>query len=716
MYDETLALLLGDRNLSHALRSIKNKMAQKQLANKPQALAGIESDYRLMCNFMMQGYRDPQASQVYDNLLKRTLRLYADLQMETLRTTRPTFIDAASKAYRGGDGAARLQESLEAFVQDVALASLDPSADPKALSERYASHQEFIDRAFATILTSPQWTEAMASDLTQVLLSPTVDTNDAAVLISALTLSVLSVFDLNKWLTLTHIYEQATDVFLRERALVGWMLSMPQDENRGRTEVAREVHRLLESEATRKELLELQIQLFFCCNTEADNTEIQKDILPTLIKGSNLRITRTGIVDMDEDSLKDILDPEAAESELERIEATFKRMKDMQDAGSDVYFGGFSQMKRYSFFYRLSNWFYPFTSQHPQISEALRKIDVPLLEKNLRRPGPFCDSDKYSFVLGVATIISQLPANIKEVLGSSLGLEPVDESTMDREKPVYVRRLYLQDLYRFFNLYHRKGDFQNPFNWKARCFFLCEPYFRNDTDTRDQFCLFLAKHRRYEDITSLYDGGSSPRSADAQIVLAEGYRLGEHYPAACSLYEEALQSRPDDERALKGLARVCFAMHDYRRAAELYRTLTTQHPAGTRYQQNLAISLVSAGDTEEGMKLLYRLHYDHADDTYTTRALAWGSLQSKKPREASELYKQLMAGGRATTADHLNAAYAHWFMQDMSGAVDLFHQYRALNTAEDHSLRQDFASDSALLKLYDISETEQTLMVDIVEQ
>lgn len=715
MNDEILDNLLS-RKLSPALRSMKDQIAKKQLASLPQALAAVESDYRLMCNFMMQGYRDPQADKVYDNLIQRALRLYADLQMETLRTTCPTFIDAKTKAYRGEATAANLQESLEAFVQDVALASLDPSTDPKALSERYASHQDFIDRAFATILISPQWTEAMASDMTQVLLSPTVDTNDAAVLISALTLSVLSVFDVNKWLTLTRIYVQATDVFLRQRALVGWMLSLPQDGNRRRPEVVDEMNRLVESEATRKELLELQIQLFFCCNTEADNAEIQKDILPTLIKGSNLRITRTGIVDMDEDPMKDILDPDAANSEMERIESTFKRMKDMQDAGSDIYFGGFSQMKRYSFFYRLSNWFYPFTAQHPQISEALRKIDVERLAENLRRPGPFCDSDKYSFVLGVATIISQLPANIKEVLGSSMGLEPVDESTMDRENPAYVRRLYLQDLYRFFNLYHRKGDFQNPFKWKARFFFLYEPYFRYDTDTCDQLCLFLAKHRRHEDIMSLYADGSRPSSPDALIILAEEHRLKEHYTAAYDLYEEALQSRPDDERALRGLARVCFAMHDYRRATELYRTLTRQHPDHTRYLQNLAVSLISDEELEEGMQLLYRLHYEHADDTYTTRALAWGSLQSKKPREASELYKQLMDTGRATTGDHLNAAYAHWFMQDMSGAVDLFHQYLALSDAADHTLLQDFVSDSDLLVRYNISQTEQTLMADIVEQ
>ena len=64
--------------------------------------------------------------------------------------------------------------------------------------------------------------------------------------------------------------------------------------------------------------------------------------------------------------------------------------------------------------------------------------------------GPFCDSDKYSFALGLFSIIDQLPDKIKEMLGNR---EAFGATVSDEEKSnsTYVRRMYLQDLYRFFS-------------------------------------------------------------------------------------------------------------------------------------------------------------------------------------------------------------------------------------------------------------------------
>ena len=50
---------------------------------------------------------------------------------------------------------------------------------------------------------------------------------------------------------------------------------------------------------------------------------------------------------------------------MEKLEASMKRMNDMQRQGSDVYFGGFSQMKRFPFFSVVANWFMPFYLHHP---------------------------------------------------------------------------------------------------------------------------------------------------------------------------------------------------------------------------------------------------------------------------------------------------------------------------------------------------------------
>ena len=74
--------------------------------------------------------------------------------------------------------------------------------------------------------------------------------------------------------------------------------------------------------------------------------------------------------------MEDILHPGASEERMEKLEATYRRMMDMQKQGADIYFGGFSQMKRFPFFYDISNWLVPFYIQHPTCSATTTNIPL----------------------------------------------------------------------------------------------------------------------------------------------------------------------------------------------------------------------------------------------------------------------------------------------------------------------------------------------------
>ena len=141
---------------------------------------------------------------------------------------------------------------------------------------------------------------------------------------------------------------------------------------------------------TARQLLELQMQMFFCMNAERDNDEIARDIIPNLMKNKGFEITRHGIVEKEDDPMQDILDPDAADKSMEEMERSFERMAEMQRSGSDVYFGGFRQMKRFPFFYTLCNWFYPFHIDHPGISQTKEKMGDSQFLEMLMKNGPFC--------------------------------------------------------------------------------------------------------------------------------------------------------------------------------------------------------------------------------------------------------------------------------------------------------------------------------------
>jgi hypothetical protein len=68
------------------------------------------------------------------------------------------------------------------------------------------------------------WSECVGEAFSDLLLSPTVDTIDQQLLVSAVTLSLLKTFDYQKLRVLMMVYKRTTDERVRQRALVGWAL------------------------------------------------------------------------------------------------------------------------------------------------------------------------------------------------------------------------------------------------------------------------------------------------------------------------------------------------------------------------------------------------------------------------------------------------------------------------------------------------------------
>lgn len=82
--------------------------------------------------------------------------------------------------------------------------------------------------------------------------------------------------------------------------------------------------------------------------------------MPTLKDNLRFRINGLGIIEeKPDDKMRDILNPEADDEDAEKVEDTVHKVADMQKNGTDIYFGGFSHMKRFSFFNAAANWFLP---------------------------------------------------------------------------------------------------------------------------------------------------------------------------------------------------------------------------------------------------------------------------------------------------------------------------------------------------------------------
>lgn len=718
-------VITSEQNVGEALKSLRSFIKSDKLHAFDARISRIESDYELMKSYMRKGLNDPQFEEVYDRLLKALYVLNADVQLAVFLNETPSYQAAYMDVQSLDADFDAIKTRLEAFVQDIALLSLEPQEEQKVRKqELYDRHQQYVNKLFNALLVSPQWNESTAEFAQELLLSPTIDAVDAQLLLSGVMLSVIQLFDIHQFQTLVQVYRQATDPHLRQRALVGTVLSLPENEGDIYPEIQQTINTLCQDEQTCRELLELQMQMFYCMNADADNEKLQKDIIPSLMKGSNISISRAGIVEKEEDEVDEMLNPGAADQAMEEMERNFNQMMNMQKAGSDIYFGGFSHMKRFAFFMTLSNWFVPFYEEHPGLQQVNDKLGGNKFMQLLLESGPFCDSDKYSFVLGLSSIIDKIPQNMREMLdnqdvfGTTVGME-------EKSNPAYVRRMYLQDLYRFYRIYHNKNDFHNPFDTSAvenSAFFVICPYFRESPlkDRVMEVGKFLYKHHFYRELWQLLGAYKDSDDIEYWRLAAMASYREKDYLSADKAYTNVLEMNADDMPAIRGKALTGFYLEKYEQAVEYNRRLLELDATNEHVQLNLAVSLMNNDEIEEGMSLLFKLNYDHPENLSIQRSLAWGYLRQQKPQQAAPIYMRLLANQHRMPTDCLNAGYCQWFLSNMEETVNLFKQYVAETNKErpmpgGNTLLHDvFAMDADLLQQYGIGMKEAFVMEDLV--
>ena len=707
--------LIASRQLRKAITVLRTYVTDHPFDGAMDVINGIENDYRLMLDYARQGYSDPSREQLYVHLQKRLYRLCQAMRIREAKDRLLFFSDADATISSGSLTDVRTKERLEDYVSGLAMLSLESEEERKEKAAAlYRGHHALLNELFSRLIVSFPWSDGDQKFYEDLLLSPTIDRMDVMVLVSALMLSTIQTFDVQKFATLLHVYLRTNDEYIRQRALVGWTFALGSDEQ-VTDEPTVMVRDACQDPKVVQDVLDLQKQLVYCINTRQDNEKIQQDIIPTLMKNQNFTISRDGIITEKEDhSLEDILNPNAEEERMEEMEESIQKMVEMQKAGSDIYFGGFSHMKRFPFFHKAVNWFCPFYVEHPALSGISDKLGTTGFMSNLVQHGPFCDSDKYSFVLALSSIVDRLPNDIKEMMGSAEALGPMmDEEQM--KDATYIRRMYLQDQYRFYSLYDRGRGLQNPFA-NDRIVFVSHPAFQQ-TDVAKRFpdlCVFFAKHRCAEAFRQLQEASMPYLDLSHRLFYALWSLDSGQVQQAITLLEEVLREQPDHEQAKRYLARAYYQQEDFQRACAVYEELYQSYPEKSSYALNYGITLSKNGRFDDAVRVLFQLDFEHPSQ-HVTRGLAWALMGQKKLDQAEREYEKLLETETAPI-DYLNAGYCQWLKGNIRKAVEAFRTFLKLQqeTGNQVDLHEEMMKDQTLLRAYSISDIDMGIMCDVV--
>lgn len=682
-------------------------------------IESIDDSYAMMMKYWADGIDDPHLNSVSESLINRMYRMLSDFRIHINCKYIPQFANAytVGKKHEYDELFAMLEKTLA----DQVLLELAPHQEresrAKTLSETYFNTLEML---FSKIWTSTTWNQALADDMEHRLLGGMLDSVACQTIVSALMLSLQCVFDPRKFRLLVNIYRKSTDNDVRQRALVAWALTLRNDLADLFPEIKAIVDNVVDDEETCNELVELNMQLFFCSRAVADNSVIQKEIMPDIINNSNIRATTDGIIEEEEDELENILHPEAQEEKMERLEESVERMKNMIKEGVDIYYGGFARTKVLPFFSRAINWFIPFYDNHPQVRDIMNNDDYRPFLSTILNHGAFCDSDKYSFLLAFSQIIRRVPESILGMMKSG-ELRDAMDFMPDDNSASYVRRMYVQSLYRFFMLYSGRQLLDSPFemkDWQSSI----------DLGTSELPCEILANsmlhstrmESRMTEMAAFYVKKGALEYADRVLNNVsreqQGYnywilkgKIGENYwmqshkkgqdlrpwPLESYSRAESLADTHPDVPATAAIARLSFAAGYYDRALEAFTELL-----GVKETRNRLLgwcaSLVNLGRESEALNTLFKLNLENPERDDINRVLARALTATGKYRQAHKLYEKLCSGDGADKTDWLNHAFCYWAEGNRRKAAECL--YKSLGTThDDDASEDDFSRVQSLL-------------------
>ncbi|MBP5339761.1 MAG: tetratricopeptide repeat protein [Prevotella sp.] len=717
---------IENRRLGYAITQLENfLLSNPQLKTDLEKLISIQNDYKLMSDYWQRGYDDPEREMVYSQLLRRLYVLATNIIIHD-RIFHVSFLKSMHtrpRQARKNWSIISIRRQLEEFVSDVAMLEFEPEEKLREKSiQIYVRHQLLTHDLFDYILTSRLWNDELADAFVDILLSPTIDTIDQQLIVSAITLSAINHFGINKFRILTEVSLKSTDEEVRQRALVGWVFCLDERKTAIYPEMEEMVRNFCENQDCLDQLAGLQIQLIYCMETEQDQRTIKDEIIPDILQGNSVKLTSRGLIEMEEDKLEEILHPEKTERDMERMEESINRIVEMQKRGTDVYFGGFSQMKRFSFYNQLSNWFVPFYPQHPSISQIWNNTTGKTFLHTITNLGAFCDSDKYSFILAFDQVLKKLPPKMLEMIENGeasampLGGEiPIEEQ---RQK-AFIRRRYLQNVYRFFRLFSMRSEFRNPFEESSQYVFFANQLFRHTqlADRMLEIASFLMKHKRFNEAKMVIDNYET-ESYSSDYYLMKGsllMRLPMRVSdSAVECFQQALEQKPDSEQAISGLARANFRNQNYAEALKAYRRLIDMKPDHRSYLLNAAICLTNMNENQEALKLLYKLEYLYPDDVNAKSVLAWVQTIEGKYEQAEKNYLQLLSQEQPQLVDMLNIGYCKWLEGKI---VDAINHFKQIILRQQDGERFDFENEFMnvqynLLKAHHISDTEIQMMIE----
>lgn len=396
-----------------------------------------------------------------------------------------------------------VKPTLEKFVSREAMLflnhDLSKEEQDQASARLYQEWEEYREKIFDRFVSSGYWNDEERAAVKDTILSPTVDSLTSQLLVSAITLSAATVFDMGKFTLLYDIYRQADDDEVKVRALLGWLLvSMNSSCYEQHPDFLSFAEQLTEDCKNDSDLLaeiiKAQKMLAVTVFSEQKSIDYTNDIMSSLSKRflGELKNKVADLLEADEDmrnifGVEDDEETSEEESPIRSVDINTDEdgdpalnvgvdsplsMDEMMDKGIDILLPQFKMLRdQTEFFTHLYNWFMPFYLKNPHITEALGFVDEKRkFCKAFCSTARSCPADAYSLANLIVSHPNEIPENIVDCYDDPEdegdGSETADEEEIVNEffkepeehRAKRIRINYIRNLLRFSKFYTAKDE------------------------------------------------------------------------------------------------------------------------------------------------------------------------------------------------------------------------------------------------------------------
>ncbi len=711
---QKIADLLSVNRLKEALEQLDPMILETGLGEWKGRKEELDTTYKYMLKYTMEGIQDPERQKVYNTLVNRIYELSDQVREYLLTRDSIDFIYLQKRIFR------------DELVSRQAMAkSLLDQLKAGFRRDSIAEYEKGIDFWFRYFWLSDSFKDQQKTLMDEVISSEFMAREEKAVFLSALNLSLWRYFDKNKFELIFKFFELDDDE-LKQRALVGLMLAFYQYDGRlvYYPDIRNRLFLLDEDQVFKQEVEEIVLQLIRSKDTEKLTKRMQEEILPEMIKLTPHLQKKLDLDKLLKESLGEDQNPdwEKLLDDTPELKGKMEELTELQMEGSDVFMSSFSMLKNFPFFQKMANWFYPYSENHPAVSELAEGHEKDWFTTFLtaiKDSAFMCNSDKFSFCFG----IQGMPDDMKHFLSDGLKAESEQMEEILKDEVLInpinrsrkVIRQYIQDLYRFFKLYPEqnafKDIFSSPLDFHNKSFF--QDLFVGDMDILFSIAGFYFQKKYYREAAEVYRILEDQGNVAAEVLqkAAYSYQKLEDYQKALKYYLKADIILPENAWNLKKIGLCYRFLKQPDKALPFFRQAEFQDSDNLNTETSIAHCLIDLQKYDDALKSYFKVEYLAPDNYKVWRPIAWCSFVLGKFDQSKKYYGKLLERGQ-NPFDLMNLGHVEWCLGDRKKAIEYYRKSIVSAEMELTTFMDSFKEDMKFLTDHGVVPEDIPIVLD----